>query len=44
MQKHREGLDHETKIQKTESVFVPLMDAGVNDKQISKAWDKVADQ
>jgi hypothetical protein len=44
MQKQREGLDHETKIQRTESVFVPLMDADINDKQISKAWDTVADQ
>jgi SAM-dependent methyltransferase len=44
MQKQREGLDHETKIQRTESVFVPLMDADINDKQISRAWDKVADQ
>ena len=44
MQKQREGLDHETRIQKAESVFVPLMSVSVNDEQISKAWDKVADQ
>jgi 2-polyprenyl-3-methyl-5-hydroxy-6-metoxy-1,4-benzoquinol methylase len=44
MQKQREGIDHETTIQRGESVFIPLVDANVNDKQISKAWDKVADQ
>jgi 2-polyprenyl-3-methyl-5-hydroxy-6-metoxy-1,4-benzoquinol methylase len=44
MQKRREGLDHENKIQKAESVFVPLMKADIDDKQISKAWDKVAER
>lgn len=44
MQKRREGLNCETKIQKSESVFIPLMKADINDQQISKAWDKVADQ
>jgi 2-polyprenyl-3-methyl-5-hydroxy-6-metoxy-1,4-benzoquinol methylase len=42
MQKRREGLDPEDKILKTESVFIPLAEASVSDKQISKAWDKVA--
>ena len=44
MQNRRDGLDHETKLQKAESVYVPLMKANINDKQISKAWDEVADK
>jgi SAM-dependent methyltransferase len=35
---------HETKIQKSESIFVPVTKAEINEEQISNAWDKIADQ
>jgi len=44
MQRNREGLDHEVKLQKVTSIYFPIKKAKVNEKQISQAWDKVADK
>jgi len=44
MQKKREGLDPETELQKSTSVYVPLKKGVISEKQISEAWNKLADR
>lgn len=44
MQRRRESLDPEAKLPENKSVYVPLKKAAVGEKQISQAWDKLADR
>jgi ubiquinone biosynthesis O-methyltransferase len=44
MQKLREGIDPEVKLPESKSIHVPLDKAAVSEKQVSHAWDELADK
>ncbi len=44
MQKLREGVDPEAILAENKSIYVPLDKAAVSEKQVSQAWDELADK
>ncbi len=44
MQKKRAGLDPESELPQPTSFYIPLKQADITDRQISKAWDKLAEK
>jgi len=44
MQKKRTGLDPESELPQPTSFYIPLKQAEITDRQISKAWDRLAEK